>query len=291
MLFFRQSGRLGNQIFQYAALKTYSKKKETLVLWDFYDLEQVFDGVDAITCNLNNSRIERFLFRKIYEFLEWLSSRKFISQVVEDKTSDEVPLVLNDPGWLSRLKLVEKSYFQYESSFSSQSISSLSLKLDLVRHAEKFLRIHAGNRPCVFVHVRRGDYQTWPSKENPAVLPLEYYHRCIDELSSKFSNPIFIFTSDDPSYVKSNFNSVENLVISTNSAFEDFAIMAQCVGGVLSASSFSWWAAYFAKQSHSDTYFLAPKYWAGHSLKSWYPKFIETSFLRYVDVSLAVAEV
>ena len=65
---------------------------------------------------------------------------------------------------------------------------------------------------------------------------------------------------------------------------EDFVLMTQCKGGILSASSFSWWGAYLAKQKYSGTFFLAPKYWAGHRQKRWYPESMKSSFLDYVEI-------
>ena len=120
--------------------------------------------------------------------------------------------------------------------------------------------------PPIFIHIRRGDYVKWPSREKPAVLPASYYHKCIDLIRSKISNPFFIFMSDDPCYVEDIFGDVKNSFISKFSLNEDFAIMTQCRGGILSASSFSWWAAYFSNLQHPHSHFLGPKYWAGPSL-------------------------
>lgn len=284
MLWFKQSGRLGNQIFQYSALKTLARDNELLVLLGFDELEKVFDGIEAVTFNSSSSKPERFLARQMYELLQWLVHKKIVAYSVEDAESKEYPGILHKKMLLSGIRLVGESYFQCESLFSPQVVSSLKIKGQLQKYADMFIKQHAGDKPCFFVHVRQGDYQVWPSKENPAVLPLEYYFRCIHQISSEFSNPFFIFTSDDPFYIESNFSEIKNSVVSKNSPSEDFAIMTKCIGGVLSASSFAWWAAYFGKVSYPNGCFLAPKYWVGHSAKTWHPKFIETSFLKYVDV-------
>ena len=43
MLIFFAAGRLGNQIFQYAFLKTITKKDETLIIYNFDSIIDVFD--------------------------------------------------------------------------------------------------------------------------------------------------------------------------------------------------------------------------------------------------------
>jgi hypothetical protein len=136
----------------------------------------------------------------------------------------------------------------------------------------------------IFIHIRRGDYLFWPDKDHPAVLPASYYKKCIDIIYSKVLNPFFIFTSDDPFYVADVFGGFENSYISRQSNIEDFILMSHCDGGILSASSFSWWAAYFARLRHPNGIFLAPKYWGGHSISSWYPPSIESTFLNFVNV-------
>jgi hypothetical protein len=59
MLIFKESGRLGNQIFQYAALRSLCEEKEKLFLLGFNDLKLTFNGIDAKIININNSRLYR----------------------------------------------------------------------------------------------------------------------------------------------------------------------------------------------------------------------------------------
>lgn len=177
-------------------------------------------------------------------------------------------------------------YFQGESFFDPKVITSLTLKPELLAYAQKILNdeVPDGKIP-IFVHIRRGDYVSWPSKEHPAILPASYYRKCLKIVQAKIPNSFFIFTSDDPFYIKDVFGDLENSsYISQGSSYEDFALMTQCQGGILSASSFAWWAAYLARFHNGDGIFLAPKHWCGHRLGYWYPVFIKSSFLNYVEV-------
>lgn len=281
MIVFNHSGRLGNQIFQYAGLKTLAQTDEKLLLLGFEDLQSIFEGIDAIIINSNSSKLERAFCFRLYSYAQRLARRNLISSI---KESDENPVLISDPGIFRGITFVGKSYFQSESFFAPEAIHSLTLKPELLISTQQLINNVAQDNTPIFIHIRRGDYLNWPTRVNPAVLPASYYQNCIEILRSKIQNPFFIFTSDDPFYVRDVFGSLENSYLSQGSNLEDFALMTQCRGGILSASSFSWWAAYFAYLSHTEGIFLAPKYWAGHSIDRWYPKFIKSSFLSYVSV-------
>jgi hypothetical protein len=187
-------------------------------------------------------------------------------------------------GAIESLKFVKESYFQNENLFCQEIINNLVFKNTLLADKKSIVSIIPSSKIPLFVHVRRSDYLSWPSKDNPAVLPASYYKKCIELIRSKISNPFFIFTSDDPFYVEDIFGDVDSSYISRSSSIEDFVLMSHCHGGILSASSFSWWAAYFSNLRNIDSTFLAPNHWGGHRLRSWYPPHVKSSFLQYVDV-------
>ena len=56
--------------------------------------------------------------------------------------------------------------------------------------------------------------------------------------------------------------------------------MKNCDGGILSPSTFSWWAAYLSSKKK----FWAPKYWHGHRRKEFYPIKFKSTFLKYEQV-------
>jgi hypothetical protein len=279
MIFFRESGRLGNQIFQYAALKTLCQNKEKLVLLGFEEFQEVFEKVDAKIINRSSSKLEKLFY---FHILELFPENALFNKIHESNHSKS-PGIIYRSGLLKGLTFVQTSYFQSESLFSTAIVNSLSINQKFLSAAQSLLSSILKGRTPVFVHIRRGDYMYWPSREYPAILPAAYYKKCIRIIQTKITNAFFIFTSDDPFYVKDVFGNMENSYISYGSSLEDFALMTQCQSGILSASSFSWWAAYFSQQQHSNSIFLAPKYWAGHRSEHWLPTFIKSAFLNYID--------
>ncbi len=283
MLIFQESGRLGNQIFQYAALRSLCRDNETLLLLGFNELASVFDKINAKIINAHSPKLERGLYSRIYRCLDYVSYRGIISRVSEKDKLNKYELI-QTRGIFDSIKFVEQSFFQTETLPCQNSISSLLFKDSLLDRTKYTLESISPLNAKIFIHIRRGDYLSWPNKDNPAVLPASYYKKCMDIICSKVDNPFFIFTSDDPFYVADVFGDLENSYISRKSNIEDFTLMSQCQGGILSASSFSWWAAYFARLRYPNGIFLAPKYWAGYPVKSWFPANIESSFLSYVDI-------
>lgn len=281
MLFFHESGRLGNQLFQYLALMSMCKKKENVILFGFKDLQAVFDGLQAKIINQNSPRLERAFYYRLYPRLQILSEKKIIATINEDH---ELGTILTKKGLLNQIKLVKESYFQSQTFFDSQQANLLKIKPEFLIPAQQKLQVLAEGMTPIFVHVRRGDYLGWPNTKHPAILPATYYLQSINIINSKVSDPFFIFLSDDYWYVKDIFSYLTNSYISQGTASEHFVLMSFCQGGILSASTFGWWGSYFAKKSCSKGIFLAPKYWAGHRQKEWYPKYIESDFLTYVDV-------
>ena len=125
------------------------------------------------------------------------------------------------------------------------------------------------------MHVRRGDYLLWPNKKFPAVLDFSWYKSSMSYLKKKIKKPIFILMSDDLHYIRDIFKESKSLIISKNIAEIDLSIMSLCSHGIMSPSSFAWWGSFFIKNNNlykRPSYFIAPKFWAGHRSKKWFPK-------------------
>ena len=62
-------------------------------------------------------------------------------------------------------------------------------------------------------------------------------------------------------------------------------MMSLCMGGgILSPSTFAWWAARIHLKQSTSPYFVAPLYWIGHRLSQWYPEGVQTSWIDYRPV-------
>lgn len=286
MIIFIEYGRLGNQLFQYAFLKTIAKE-ENLYLVGFNDFQAIFDNVESNFPVKTNSLIFRLLNHirpSIYPFLRMTRIINLVTENLDKKKQYNIEF---NSGFLKKITYCQTGYFQSEKLFDSNVITKLAIKPSLIYKVnQKFEDWQCTNKDVIFVHVRRGDFLKWPSRENPAILPANWYFKCIAEMQRRYENPFFIFTSDDLPYTEDLFGDMPDSAISNGSQEDDFALMSLCHGGILSASSFSWWAAYLAKIKHQEGVFFAPMFWVGHKSAQWYPSInIQSSFLEYITVS------
>ncbi len=283
MIIFFEAGRLGNQLFQYCALK--KSHKGSIFLIGMQSLKNMFTGLEVAGGTKLGWLFERLIRRLGKDRLYFLAKKlRVIGFVVEQETEKGLKVKMQK-GFLYNVYYCETSFFQSENMIDKTVTEKIMLKPELLDQALNiFMNLHCEKAATFFVHVRRGDYIYWPSRSAPAVLPFRWYQEQMNLIRSKYKTPFFIIITDDVPYVNEMFSISDDIFVSNESEGIDFALMSFCQGGILSASSFSWWAAYFAHQVNNKGYFIAPLYWAGHRNQVWVPKGIQTSWLRYVEV-------
>ena len=126
-------------------------------------------------------------------------------------------------------------------------------------------RIGQATNP-VAVHVRRGDYfssERTRSVHGGCCTPA-YYRKALGLLNSRIVQPHLFVFSDDPSWVRANFDfcgspgEVVDLSTQTDAPHHDMQLMALCRHHVIANSSFSWWGAWL---SRSNGIICAPARW------------------------------
>ncbi len=284
MICFLESGRLGNQLFQYAALRTIAKTEERLILFGFADLRATFDGLVGTIVFEPPGVLSRLATRFRPQIDNFMKYQPLIN-VISERHDESGTHVETSRRLIGNIQYVEMSYFQSESIFDERVVESLTLKTQLsVKALQRSASLAAFGRKRIFVHVRRGDHLRWPSAHFPAVLPAVWYKKCIETLRARLGDPVFVFVTDDVYYVRDVFGDMADACISETGPADDFALMCQCDGGILSASSFAWWASYFLKKRLPGAVCLAPEYWAGHRSHEWHPPNINARFLETVSV-------
>jgi hypothetical protein len=285
-----ERGRLGNQLFQYPAMRMFAPDAR-IVAVGMDDLRRGFEGVamSRLSFSTKGERGRQWRNFKAY-CLGWamrVTAWMRLVSVVDERESVDGPHFKVTPGLFRRVFYFRSGWFQCESV--ADSPSGLGLRLNHKYHgvAKRTLAALPGRlTDRYFVHVRRGDYTTFPSPEHPAVLSYSWYREQMSRVRERNPNAVFVVTSDDKPYVEEFFGGIPGVFIVHLGVLEDFAVMAGCLGGgILSASTFAWWAACLARRESADAYFIAPRYWVGHGTQSWMPLGIETSWLEYVDVA------
>jgi hypothetical protein len=135
----------------------------------------------------------------------------------------------------------------------------------------------------LFVHVRRGDYLTWP-QDQPAALPSAYFSALLDYFRSERPELDIKLFTDNPGWAATQ-PEFAGIPPQSAGALGAFELMSTAKAGILSASSLSYWSALVAKQRDPMAGpFIAPKYWAGWPKRSWYPRNLQSREIEYVDV-------
>jgi hypothetical protein len=283
MIIFFGQGRLGNQIFQYAFIKNFLKEEEKLLVINFKEFLKLFNTKDDIV-NIENRYLQHLLRLIGDPILRILSHTRIISSYRAKRSELNEILVENGEykyrKGLFPIKYVFPGHFQSEKYFNKENIEDIYIKEEYLEKAQEFLSKIPKESEKIFVHLRRGDYKTHHclGKED-ITLPLGYYKRQIERLNKQYTNPTFIFLSDDTDYVKDNLKDIRNKIISDQNMYVDFCILTLCDGGIMSNSTFAWWGGFLMKKGP----LIAPKYWFGFKSKVEFPRGISPSFAEIVN--------
>ena len=288
MKIFLADGRLGNQIFQYAFLKTIQKNNEKIIVSGFEDLKEVFEIDDFININKNNRLLRFILFRICGPILYFLSDKKIISSIVikhesiSNNYSRESTTYDSIHGILKGITFIKIGFFQSEKFFNKTILNKLKFKEIYLVESAELLKDIPNNCQKIFVHIRMNDYKNFTVCGQNTLLPMSYYKNQIEWFMQNRENCFFILLGDDTKLLLEEFRYIEDKMVSSNNHYgTDLAIMTQCNSAILSPSSFSWWGSYMMRER--DTVF-APKFWLGFRSKIEYQAQGVPSYSKEVEI-------
>jgi len=262
MIYTRLHGRLGNQMFQYAAGRALATRLGVPLAIDSRGALRRGEGVLTRVFDLPLAEPGALPPAKHDGFLAYALWRGFGRH---PRFRRERGLGYNPAfaGWGDDTYL--HGYWQSERYFAA--IGDV-IRRDFTfpafstpQNAEMAARI-AGTT-AIALHVRRGDYLTLGAH---VLCDQAYYDaalaRVLDGL--KGTPTVFVF-SDDPDWAKTNLPlPVEKVVVDFNGPetdFEDMRLMSLCRHNIIGNSSFSWWAAWL--NAHDDKRVAGPVKWFG----------------------------
>lgn len=244
-------GRLGNQLFQYAALKSLSLHTGN---------QCVLPTLTDRTWHGQNCLLDKFNIDCIYT--EDFSSLEYLYEEPEIGKFDEnfysLPDNISIRGFFQNVK-----YFEKYSSILKKELTPIP---EIYNKAEEIIQQYKNAYPeCEFVslHIRRGDnisvdpdfgVRMFGSGKN--LDPDSIWGKYINQAKKVFENKnvkYLLFTggsrdnddSDDLEWVKTNFNAEDHILVSTSDVLLDYSLISLCDHNILChATSFGWWAAY-----------------------------------------------
>lgn len=297
MIYKRMGGRLGNQMFQYAAVRAFQNRYRPndeiyLDFQDVYKLGTIKDGfknsLRGFTLNekvhfkdnMKMDFIPHMLFI-FYKFLclvlkftdfnkKYIIKRKKLENFIYPFYHKQGLYIYTD-GFKKFDNCTKKNiYFfgYFESVKYFQNISNIlreefcaPVNLD---NDELLKKIN--NTDSVCVSVRAGDFLTDKFKKDYYVCKPQYYRDSINYLKSKNKDFTYFVFSDDIEWVNKNINlSGVNAYFEREgyNLYEKICLMTNCKNYIISNSSFSFWTQFLSYNDNKIV--IAPIKWSNKS--------------------------
>jgi hypothetical protein len=254
MIVIRIIGGLGNQMFQYAMVRSMSIEKKQNFKLDISG----FDTYKLHNYSLQHFNIEANYYKKANRFLEKILNL-FYKETKFTETDfgfdENFVHLTGDTIYLEGYFQSEKYFNKHASAIRNDFKVKSKLKPKTIETISYMKTVNA-----VSIHIRRGDYLT---NEKHNTDKEDSYTSAIAIIVSKINNPVFFVFSDDIEWVKSNIttkfetNFIDFNDVITN--FEDLILMSNCQHNIITNSSFSWWGAWLNENENKIV--IAPQKW------------------------------
>ena len=288
------SGRLGNQMFQYAFAKAIkiAQGNSGFLVFNFgrvYRAGQKSDGFEDTLKYFNvepyrtengnlvlkyGSMHQKFvyllyvasikLFHANYNGERWLSFLRRVGLLYSNYGDHRFSIYkkyLNQSE--KRKTLICYGKFEnpeYFDSIKSILIEEFTPKLPpLNENKELYDIIQQKNSVCVVV--RRGDYLSAEFKAQFYVCDEEYFQNAIEKMKVLIENPVFVFFSNDIDWVKKNIkiDLPAYYEPKENPVWESMRMMYNCKHFIISNGTFSWWGQYLSRNENKIV--ISPDHW------------------------------
>ena len=231
-------GRLGNQMFQYAALVGFAKASNQS--WGIPER------------NSNEIEIGGLGYKEKMNLNE-VFNLDYEKEINPDKRFNENGSLVSLPENTDIMGYFQsEQYFNHCKDFVKEQFT---FKSECVDKCQKYFKENnVDPNQYASVHVRRGDYVTL---NGPILLSEDYYETSMRVLGDMK----FMVFSDDIDWCKSNrLFSNENCIFPNLGLYEDLYMMTQCGANIVANSSLSWWGAWLGEDEGKKI--IAPKVWS-----------------------------
>jgi hypothetical protein len=269
MITMRIKGGLGNQLFQYAAAYSLSKR-----------LNQSFQFDPALTASMTarayrllelNVDIDTVVEKEMLPGKIGRIKNAYINKVCrifnlsKHKCGDYLYWIETKYEWqpefftISASNIYVDGYFQSEDYFKQYRTELLTQFTPKYEPEEEYIQIlnEIKKHNAVAVHVRRGDFKNFRNLHNPYLYLLdeEYYQNAVKYMRENLDNPIFFWFSDDMDWVKQHIDSDPNFqfvsIKTKHGDIDDMMLMKNCNHIITANSTFSWWAAWLNENENA----------------------------------------
>ena len=268
MVIVRLQGRLGNQMFQYALIKSlqasgkevyidsnmlkYDNNYNELGLFPLVGKE-IQEATTDMVCKLGDCN--KSFFHKVKR--KTLGYKK--THILERGYAYYDDVFKMDDVYL-------EGYWQTERYFKAieNEIRHVFIFPEITDEANKCLQAEMQSCNSISMHIRRGDYLN--AKNAPVhgnICTVTYYENAIDYMKEHVENPRFYIFTDDAKWAREQYQDREMFVVVDQNhgdqSYRDMQLMGCCKHNIIANSSFSWWGAWL--NDNKDKIVVAPPKW------------------------------
>lgn len=301
MIRLEMHGRLGNQLFQYAAARSLQMKTGQRILISFRQ-------VNGANTEGNKGWENSLKYFRVCNYTEYSGKRSLLFYKMPIK-SQMVGLIyaisyrpyINDINKLYKYQIkwkdilnknglfwIANGYLKFDNYFCKEYFLNGSFEspkyfndiretlLDEIRPISevsqkcKVLYNDILQKNSVCVSIRHFELNN-ESKRLYDVCTPEYYKKAVEFLEGKLDNPVFVLFSDDIHWAKKVFGNdinKHNFIFESEGfeVWEKLQLMSSCKHFVISNSTFSWWAQYLA--TYKEKIIISPDKWFNNEFRS-----------------------
>ncbi len=228
-------GRLGNQMFQYAALRSISKKHN-------------YEYCLPINPRLGNEDLN--LFDCFLLDNEVRANTNFYKIVLEDLGFDEnifyrCPDNVDLHGYFQDVRYIQNNSEDIKRCFTFIP--------EIFQIANNTFQSCFSNQEVISLHIRRGDYFHW---DHNVIHGIEYYSEALKFFDDDIK--VLIFSDDiDWAHQQQLFTGDRFFFSRNNNNAVDLCLQTLCNYHIIANSSFSWWGAWLANSNRV----IKPRIW------------------------------
>lgn len=236
-----KSGRIGNEMFQYASLYGLAKanyKQPFLNTSSNFAVTKIFN----LSIPYGNSPSNNFV----------VDEETACCEFKENSTRMNCDQNVTLEGFRQSYKYFDKYKIEIKKEFTFRDSVLKHCQKVIHRMLRRFEAKNITNCFLVGVHMRRGDF-VYDLYQDAGFVPAEatYLRNAIDYYEKRLLDQcpclVFLVTGNDITWNLNNVPKKFNIIVlPPNSAAVDLCVLSKCNASIISTGSFGWWAAYLA---------------------------------------------
>ena len=239
------NGLLGNQMFQYAALRSIAKKfNYQYCLPDPQSFQSDKKHLNLIDCFKLNNEEKKYV--DLYKI-------KLDTLAFDENIFNKCPDNVDIDGYFQDIKYFEDNSEDIKRAFT--------FKEEYSDIGNMYFHSTFGDEDVISLHIRRGDYLNF---SHHPTQPIEYYAEALKFFKQNLK--VLVFT-DDIQWAREQylFNSERFFFSENNNSAVDMYMQTLCSYHIIANSTFSWWGAWLANSKRV----VKPKIWFGPPLDNY----------------------